>query len=87
MKYLEILNKDKETLAKENNELENEKAENNIRSLATKLKEAISENKKLVIKITNTVPLNFDSLYEAEVEGKVLAKRLEWLEAKKKELF
>lgn len=87
MKYLEILNKDKLTIEKENNELENEKAENSLRSLITQVKEAISINKRDAAMEVVKTPINFNKIYEIEVEGKVLAKRLEWLEAKREELF
>lgn len=87
MKYLEILNKDKETVATENNSLVNDEANISIQTAIVNVKKSIQTNKTLQATLLNKVPVSFDSLYEAEVEGKVLAKRLEWLEAKQKELF
>lgn len=87
MKYLEILNKDKEIVAIENNALVNDEANISIQTAIVNVKKSIQTNKTLQATLLNKVPVSFDGLYEAEVDGKVLAKRLEWLEAKQEELF
>lgn len=87
MKYLEILNKDEKLVAKENNKLVNDEANIGLQTAILNVKKSIQTNTTLQSTTLNKIPISFDALYEAEVEGKVLAKRLEWLEAKLKELF
>lgn len=87
MKYLERLNQDKEAKQTEANSLLNDEASIAIQTKILGVRKAQAENANLSNKLASKTTLDFDAMYEADVEGKVLAKRLEWLEAKKEELF